>query len=68
MQFHSFSYAGQAVDDRNYELYAGAEVMMLEYLGRLSRTPPGCVWQDLSPYSGVVTSVVAEKVAVACYS
>ncbi|KAJ7869040.1 hypothetical protein B0H13DRAFT_2063521 [Mycena leptocephala] len=68
MQFHSFSYAGQAVDDRNYELYAGAGVMMLEYMGRLARTPPGCVWQDLSPYSGVVTSVVAEEVVVAYYS
>jgi hypothetical protein len=50
MQFHSFSYAGQAVDNRNYELYAGAEERMLETLGRLARTPPGCVWQDLSPY------------------
>jgi hypothetical protein len=68
MQFHSFSYAGQAVDDRDYELYAGAEERMTEYLWRLARKPPGCVWQDLSPYSGVVTSVMAHEVVVAYYS
>jgi hypothetical protein len=33
MQFHSFSYAGQAVDDRFYDLYEGAEDRMPDYLG-----------------------------------
>ncbi|KAJ7930879.1 hypothetical protein B0H13DRAFT_2651782 [Mycena leptocephala] len=75
MKFHSLSYAGQAVDDRFYELYDGAEERMPDYLGpahgplgQLVRTPPGCVWQDLSPYSGVVTSVMAHEVVVAYYS
>ncbi|KAJ6564694.1 hypothetical protein B0H19DRAFT_1259112 [Mycena capillaripes] len=65
MPFHEFSYAGHAVEDRKYDVYDIARINPSRK--PLVSAPPRSLWQHLSPYSGVVTTLMPEEVLVAYY-
>ncbi|KAJ7618112.1 hypothetical protein DFH06DRAFT_1483368 [Mycena polygramma] len=69
MAFHAFSYAGYAVEDRRYDVHnsASANLGNRRVRSPLLRAPQGALWQHLSPYSAVVTTLMPEEVVVAYY-
>ncbi|KAJ6485407.1 hypothetical protein C8R47DRAFT_1321235 [Mycena vitilis] len=67
MAFHAFSYAGHAVEDRKYDVHDSVSANLGNHRSPLLRAPQGALWQHLSPYSAVVTTLMPDEVVVAYY-
>ncbi|KAJ6523385.1 hypothetical protein DFH09DRAFT_1190509 [Mycena vulgaris] len=70
--FHELSYAGHGVDDAWKTVYSTDAVPdyapgVPPFPSQVLKPPLFCRWQDLSPYSGVVTTLTDKEVIVSYY-